>query len=406
MAAVLLVSQDPEYAALAKIQQTSLLGLFLVTHPTPHKVPLCGMGAACWKPSEASALSPQRTHGVEDYILALLGNKDKSIDWRKHFSRHNAKEEDVKKREQEETRRFQRGLLKRRPSQIKAQRRHLDDLRRNLQPFAASPKREQFLRSTSHQVPQSAPRKAKSRTPLEDAASQNAVAKPSLWNPFGNTFACHRVVEDNILDETFLVEGGGYDSDPECFGRTPSVRSPARLEKSPRRIFALDVMGDEYSLREATKSILNEKWTLILHERKKRPQAFHVFIERGQKLARKVVPPKLSWKPLPKKGDRSGIKKEPTFSLDILDIQRILPLDEIDRKEYPLAKAGDSFLLKTINGCFCWQASSRVERDRLTALWKLTVARFGSMLVTGDDGGLEEFFAPLDAGVVFPRSRP
>lgn len=403
------VSPNMPRAGSSEMTKTRIL---VASPETPHKVPLCGMGAACWKSSPGTTRSspPARNDfSVEDYILALLGNtsSNRAFDWRKRFSCRSGTDNIIHETEQEETQRLQRALLKRRPSQMKAQRKHLDELRRNLHPFGASPKREKLFRSTSNQVPQSAPRKP--RAPLETLTSTTnnkttavaAAAKTSsLWNPF----ACHtREVEDTILDETFLVQGSsGYDSDPECFGRTPSVRSPARIERPPRGIFALDVVsGDEHSLQEATTSIMNEKWTLILHEPNKRPQAFHVFMERGQKLARKVVPPKLSWKPLPKKGHRVGIKKEPTFSLEILDVQRILPLDEIDRKEYPLAKAGDSFLLKTINGSFCWQASSKTERDRLLALWKLTVARFGSMLVTGDDDGLEEFFAPMEAGVGF-----
>lgn len=394
---------SPPLARKGSPQELSTTSQALSSPATPHKVPLCGIGSACWK-QQSDALSPQKNHrSVEDCILELLGNNKNGIldSWQKHFFPRVQSQQ----REQEETTRLvqQRALLKRRPSQIKAQRKHLDDLRRNLHPFAASPKRVQLFRSTSTstQVVQSA-RKAKLRTPLQELTSSNKVTKPLFWNPF----ACHRVVQENdVLEETFLVQGDGYDSDPECFGRTPCVRSsPARntIDTPPRRLFALNVaLDDEYSLCQAAASILNETWTLILHQPKQRPQAFTVFMERGQKLACKIVPPKLSWKPIPKKGRGRIIKKEPTVSLDILDIQRILALDEIDRQEYPLAKAGDSFLLKTINDCFCWQACSNMERDRLIASWKLTVARFGSFLVTGCDDGMEEYFVPVEAGVGF-----
>ena len=224
--------------------------------------------------------------------------------------------------------------------------------------------------------------------------------KTTLWG----AFACHKPITENILDETYNIEEtDGYDSDPECFGRTPWVRSPPRAEREPtaRRLFALDVMRDEETLKEAATSILNEQWTLILHEANKRPQAFHVWMERGQRLAKTVVAPKLCWKALPKKGTRNGFRSMSASTIDILDIQRVLPLDEIDRTRYPLAKAGDSFLLKTVDLELCWQASSEEERDRLVGLWKLTVARFGSMLVTGDDKGIEEWFAPLEARVKF-----
>jgi len=215
---------------------------------------------------------------------------------------------------------------------------------------------------------------------------------------------CHQAVPESVLEESFSVEApNGYDSDPECFGRTPSIRSPARVEQKPaaRRLFALDVTGDEDKIHDMASSIFNEKWTLILHEPNKRAKAYHVWLERGQRLAKKVVSPKLAWKPLPKKGGRSGMECVPAVAIEILDVQRILKLDEIHRHEYPLAKTTDSFLLKTIHGNYCWQASSSIERDRLTDLWKLMVARFGSMLISGDDYGMEEYFVPADAGV-FP----
>lgn len=376
----------------------------LASPATPYKIPLCGMAAGCWKQSDA--LTPVRGHRdhslipLQNFIVALLGKKDGEGCWRKHISCRTP--EDKEESGELEAQIMQQKLLKRNPDQCKANKTHLHDLRRNLG-FGQSPKRAQLFRSTSHQTVQSA-RKAKPRKPLQTLSSnKKSVAKTSLWQ----AFACHQVVPESVLEETIAVEvRDGYDSDPEYFGRTPTIRSPGRIEPGPvaRRLFTLDVTENEEKIHDMASFIFNEKWTLILHEPNERPKAYHVWLERGQRLAKKVVSPKLAWKPLPKKGGRSGMECVPAVAIDILDVQRILKLDEIPREEYSLAKTTDSFLLKTIHGNYCWQASSSFERDRLTKLWKLTVARFGSMLITGDDDGMEEFFVPSDVGV-FPARR-
>lgn len=367
----------------------------LASPATPLRVPLCGMGKVCWK---QSPVTPGKDNGhrsmlpVHDYILAFLGNKDTTGSWHKQFSGRVEEQDEGEM----EARIQQQNLLRRHPDQCKAKKAHLHDLRRNLG-FGQSPRRSNLCRSTSHQAVQSA-RKAP-RTPRKDGSfDKQSSVKSSIWQ----AFACHQAVSESVIDETVVMEAGGYDSDPECFGRTPYIRSPPRQEVEPtsRRLFALDVMGDQESIVEIAKSILNEKWTLILHENHERPKAYHVWVERGQRLAKKVVAPKLSWKPVPKKGGRSGIRSVPAVSIDILDVQRILKLEEVDRQEYPLAKATDSLLLKTLNGSYCFQASSSIERDRLVDLWKLTVARFGSMLITCDDDGMEDYFAPFDAAVL------
>jgi hypothetical protein len=367
---------------------------------TPLKVHMCGVVAPFWKSSERTSDDSTCRGGaegvssempVQDYILALLGNRDTTGSWHGHFacfSKSVAEEIDP------EIKRQHRQLLKRRPHQIKAQRSHLDDLRRNLYPFGASPRRVNLGRTWSHRHKSKSA--VKPRKPLQAMPTSDNL-KSSVWNA---ALGCHNpeIVPVDSFDASFE----GYDSDPECFGRTPSVRSPNRQQQTPRRLFVLDIEGDESKMREMTASTLNERWTLILHRPEKRPQAFHVWIERGQRLQTTVVSPKFTWKALPKKDEHKNMESAPTSSFDILDVQRILPLNEIDRSQYPLAKAGNCILLKTVNAVFCWQAASAQERDRLILLWKMSVARFGSMLVTGDSDGMEDYFAPLDALIRLP----
>ena len=369
----------------------------LASPTTPAKISLCGMGAPCWKPSDT--LTPVKTASnnnhlgslpVQDYILALLGDdKDTVTFWRQHLSCFPSSVKDAVELEKE---RQQRTLLKRKPHQIKAQRRHLEDLRHNLHPFGTSPQRVNLCRTSSHQ-----PFQSRSASKLKKPLGTIPPNEPpsSLWNV---ALACHNphVVQ---AEESFEVSFDGYDSDPECFGRTPLARSPPRQPATPKHLFPIDIVGNENSLLEEAKSILNERWTLILHRPKKRPQAFHVWIERGQRLQKTVLSPRLAWKPIPKKAGLAHLESSPASSIDVLDLQRILPLNEIDRSQYPLAKTGNCLLLKSTGGEFCWQAASAHERDRLILLWKIMVARFGSLLVTGDVEGMEEYFAPLEASV-------
>lgn len=388
----------------AKMASSLYEGVLVASPDTPFKIPLCGLEGACWK--QADALSAVRGQDacvalpVQEYIVAFLGNTEEAAapvaGWQSLFS--SVLDDEVENKDENERKAFQQNiLLKRHPHQMKAQRSHLDDLRRNLHPFgAASPKRRtvDLFRSSSHCIQSARKAKPKRRAPLQEIPV--TAAKVSLWQ----ALACHQGDAQNVLDDALVPEEVGYDSDPECFGRTPSVRSPARTEKtsSERRLFALDVMGDGENLNDAAKSIMNEKWTLILHVPNERPQAMQVWLERGQRLSKKILQPKLAWKPLPKKGDRI-LERVSASSIDILDVQRILAIDDIDRERYPLAKGGHSFIVKTINASYCWQAPSKAECERLVALWKLTVARFGAMIVTCDDEGMESYFAPLDAGV-------
>ena len=81
----------------------------------------------------------------------------------------------------------------------------------------------------------------------------------------------------------------------------------------------------------------------------------------------------------------------------MLEIQRVLETDKVNRELYPFAKAQNTFTITTLSETVCLEASSKSERDRIVRLLKLLVARFGSQLVTGDYR-VEEFFTMLGNG--------
>lgn len=384
---------------------TERKGISRVASPeTPLKIPLCGIGRVCLKQRDTLPSNKYQnacaTVPVQECIVSFLGRGTSSSSWQRHFS--SALNTNKETNAEIEAKSLQQALLRRRPTQIKANRAHLHHLRRDLNPSAASPKRLDLFRSTSHNV-QSERKATRPRTPLKELVA-NEKSKKTLWE----TFTCHQDVTTSVMDETFLLEGNGYESDPETFGRTCLMRSPAREDTAPepRRLFALYEIKGEDSHEETTSSVFNEKWVLVLHSNKARPQAMHVWIERGQKLAKKVVPPQLCWKRVPRKGERN-LRSSPDSSIDILDVQRVLSLNSTNaetRQEYPLAKVSCSLFLKTVDATFCWQAPSAQERDHLISLWKITIARFGAALITGDDDRLDEYFTPDSATVGFQSS--
>ena len=69
---------------------------------------------------------------------------------------------------------------------------------------------------------------------------------------------------------------------------------------------------------------------------------------------------------------------------------------QLDRTKYPLARQNSCFLLKSCDGEeFLLEAKCTDEAIVITERWKLVVARFASLAVTEDVGGIaKEFFYP------------
>jgi hypothetical protein len=151
---------------------------------------------------------------------------------------------------------------------------------------------------------------------------------------------------------------------------------------------------------------MNERFTLVWHRSVKpysltkgTPQAMKAWIERGQQLQAGIIQPKFVWRPVQdyeNESQRLGLSKPSLESVELLDISRVLEVNRIDRKLYPLAKRNNCFLLETLDRKIMFEASCESERDRIVHNMKLMVARFGSKVIVRDQDVLDEFFASFE----------
>lgn len=288
-------------------------------------------------------------------------------------------------------------VLRNRATDMNARKHRLATLRKDLNPFQQTPPKQRngLVKARSFSSVDYAPAIARYSG---DKPSQQQLS--SVWESV-NSCAALPVVDSPEIIRVFpnaSQEEAGYDSDPEDFIRR------ARTNNSTE-----DADCDDFSLSATSSSccrddtiivreLMNEKLRLILHPSKgsistAAPQAVSVWIEHGRRVRDELVSPKFVWKSLHKSNRKVSYQRSEVSSVDILDIDRILPVEKLNRSKHPFAKTRNSFLMRTIHGeTLMFEASSASERDRLVHSIKLMVARLGSMLVVQDDTVLEEFF--------------
>jgi len=158
----------------------------------------------------------------------------------------------------------------------------------------------------------------------------------------------------------------------------------------------------ENSVTKCINETINGKQNLIFHPmpdtqgRSLAPVHVVLWIEDGLILQRKLIFPKLMWKEYydtNDKGYKANISHQGKInSIDLLDIIRILEINEMDRNKYPFAKLNNSFIVETINFTVLFEACSEKERGRIVNGLKLTVSRLASMIVVGDNAVFQTFF--------------
>ena len=82
--------------------------------------------------------------------------------------------------------------------------------------------------------------------------------------------------------------------------------------------------------------------------------------------------------------------------IELLDITRILKVQNLDRSLYPFAKSQHCFQIKTIDmGEYLFEAKSSTERNRLMYSLKMVIARFAAKIITQDQSIHDEFFSNM-----------
>ena len=261
----------------------------------------------------------------------------------------------------------------------------LEQLKRNHQPFQSHRATQQPLARVN--TYSCAPRKISEPDPIE-----------RIPTPQKLDWTCHPRLESDYSRVVEVNENECYDSDPECYNETKSRSTLA----SPLRD-GVGLNQNEDNMHAAIQEIFRERWTFILHPERGSPMGVDAWMKRGQRLPRATVAPKLVWLPVHSKTSEKELARQESklAGIEILDMQRILPMGRIDRKKYAFARPRRSVLIKSQNGDFCFECRSMAERDKFIHQMKLAVARFGSQLVANDPR-VSDFFIPQDGNVGRP----
>jgi hypothetical protein len=288
-------------------------------------------------------------------------------------------------------------------------------IRRDLSPFAGSPRRSphNLYRSRSFSI-------------MEHAPGIVRVSKDR--NPRGNSFT--NVLQLCTMPENATIESPVayrrdptaknvcYDSDPEDFtrrGHPPKTSLAVDKENMmnyqrysyPRSVSTsptgkMDDVHNEDAHYAVVQEFLNQTSTLVHHPtttsssgvtQPSSPVAVNGWLERGQRL-RTIIQPKWMWKPKPRDRVAGQNFQISVKGIELLEITRIFKVERIDRNRYPLAKPRNCFIIKNLdNDEFCFEAKSFTERNRLVYSLKMVIARFGAQLIMADDRVYDEFFA-------------
>ena len=331
-----------------------------------------------------------------------------------------------------------RSVLRRRTSHsLRVRKSNVRQLKQNLAPFAPSPARS----------PARAPGLFRNRS-FSVSDHQSAIVRVSkdkkrVRRSFTDVLQLCTMYESIELDSPDLIrkypsnkvndDDLSYGSDPEDFTRrrpnsgakaaavVAATADSLNFEQSknlchhqnsfpsPSRSL-LDVHNeDEFS--NIVQEIFNKTTTLVLHPlldsnkygsvQLGRPVAVDAWLERGQHLSYALIQPKWIWKAKPRvdAGSQSSVRQKMCLqSIELLDITRILKMDETERWSQSFAKPSHCFFVKSIHDEeFCFEAKSRLERDRVVRSLKFLIARFGAKVLTGDPQVYYEFFWINDA---------
>lgn len=221
-----------------------------------------------------------------------------------------------------------------------------------------------------------------------------------------------------------------YDSDPEHFTPTRTLFHDDKENIPPSD--GSFVHGPDHSNQPASESLVvrgidnddpsaqivgemfNDRFTLVVQEQwiarslcdssmeTQRSRGVHAWLERGQQLRCRVVPPKLVLTEI--------IRESQTTSISLLDIVRIveaeLLVSDLHMMQNTLALKSHMFIIQTLDSSILVEAESQAERDRLVNGLKVVVARLGSFLLCDDDRLLDEFFLSTPDSMMMVGQEP
>ena len=305
-------------------------------------------------------------------------------------------------------------IPKNRAFSVEARRMRVKRLHQNLSPFNGSPKvsAETLIKSRSFSImdhTSAIERVSKDKKKQRDTNGLTDVLQLC-------TMPENATVESPVIVRHLPTNWGEedcYDSDPEDFARMrPRSRRNKRGSSNffyPRRVVPspngkIQDIYNEDAFLMVSQEFVNTTFTLIFHASS--PVAVQAWIERGQSFIHSLKQPKWMWKSKLCSNDNTRQNEDMLGinAVELLDITRVLKMDQIDRCRNPFAKPLHCFMLKTYRGEeLIFEAESQAERDRLVFSMKMVIARFGAKVIGQDDTVYEEFFATdrIPGGVSF-----
>jgi len=328
-----------------------------------------------------------------------------------------------------------RSVLRRRTSHsLRVRKSNVKQLKQNIAPFALSPARSParapgLFRNRSFSV-------SEHRSAIVRVSKDKKQSKRS----FTDVLHLCTMYENVDLDSPDLLKKQSnnkfndddlsYDSDPEDFMRRRLTSGRKATDANNDSLFfkesqnlgcyhnymsspsraLLDVHNDEM-FSNIVQEIFNQTTTLVLHPllptnkprsvQSVRPTAVDAWLERGQHLAYALIQPKWIWKAKPRLDAEGQCNLRQKFRLqgiELLDITRILKVEDTEGEMLSFGKPSHCFFIKSIHDEeFCFEAKSTTERDRVVSSLKLLIARFGAKVLTGDPQVYYDFFWINDA---------
>jgi hypothetical protein len=305
---------------------------------------------------------------------------------------------------------------KNRAFSVKARTLRVKKIRRDLSPFAESPKTpKQLSKSRSFSIADHGRSNARV-APEKNRVSKEIVGVRGLTDvlqlctlPENATTVSPMVIRPypGFRDEEDVC----YDSDPEDFARRRRRRNKECTKNQASSMYQRQVAStptgkledvyNEETFCTVAQEFINSTFTLIFHSQKggSSGSAFVVvnaWVERGQSFGESVFQPKWMWQPK-SRGNESRQNMYGVQAIDLLNIKRVLKVDQMDRCRHPFAKPLNCFMVRSIDDEeFFFETESPTERDRLVYSMKMVIARFGAMVLEQDNTVYAEFFATCD----------
>lgn len=403
--------QTPERGFSEKLQsRRSLMDLCTPTPPPVKMNPnygFCGNASANCVIDDTYDLPTGRS--LEEVISNLLGEDENNSRWNGcsnwqecAFSGDSTPQERIAADRSIDSARLTN--LRQRAFNLKTRQKRVHQLRKDLSPFNKSPARTPpFTRSRSFSIADHAPAIMRQTTEARKMETANHSASWLCSLPENSISESPMLIRYKASD---FPQDACYDSDPEDFARH---RSPKRARQSRFHLSAAS-SGDScaaYNQNILIEEFLNQSFTLIYHPSPtesrgvSRPIAMEAWLERGQ-ILQELIQPKWLFRPKASEVYQKGLMmtEQDVRSIELLEITRILELPVVDKKRWPFARPFKTFLIRDVHGeDFCFEAQSVADCDLIAYSLKLSIARFGAMVITSNHQIYEDFFASTESCV-------